>query len=69
MAKQKKTTKHKETFTVKVPAANRNYKTPFFGCYFPTVRTCFTYNAVNQRDYKNPDDLNRHIRKNALIWV
>ena len=60
MAKQKRKLQNtKKTFTVKVPAANRNYKDN-------RKNLLSLYNAVNQRDYKNPDDLEIVTLENAI---
>ena len=58
MAKQKRKLQNtKKTFTVKVPAANRNYKDTVFRMLFSNRKNLLSlYNAVNQRDYKNPEE-------------
>ena len=68
MAKQKRKLQNtKKTFTVKVPAANRNYKDTVFRMLFSNRKNLLSlYNAVNQRDYKNPDDLEIVTLENAI---
>ena len=53
MAKQKRKLQNtKKTFTVKVPAANRNYKDTVFRMLFSDRKNLLSlYNAVNQRKY------------------
>nr|DAG07651.1 MAG TPA: hypothetical protein [Caudoviricetes sp.] len=59
MAKCKKNrNKTKRNFTVKTPTANRNYKDTVFRMLFSDRKNLLSlYNAVNQSDYNNPDDL------------
>ena len=68
MAKRKRKLQNtKKTFTVKVPAANRNYKDTVFRMLFSNRKNLLSlYNAVNQRDYKNPDDLEIVTLENAI---
>ena len=69
MAKRKKKNykTQRKTFTVKVPAANRNYKDTVFRMLFSNRKNLLSlYNAVNQRDYKNPDDLEIVTLENAI---
>ena len=53
MAKRKRKLQNtKKTFTVKVPAANRNYKDTVFRMLFSDRKNLLSlYNAVNQRKY------------------
>ena len=68
MAKRKRKLQNtKKTFTVKVPAATRNYKDTVFRMLFSNRKNLLSlYNAVNQRDYKNPDDLEIVTLENAI---
>ena len=68
MAKRKRKLQNtKKTFTVKVPATNRNYKDTVFRMLFSNRKNLLSlYNAVNQRDYKNPDDLEIVTLENAI---
>ena len=68
MAKQKRKLQNtKKTFTVKVPAANRNYKDTVFRMLFSDRKNLLSlYNAVNQSDYNNPDDLEIVTLENAI---
>ncbi len=68
MAKQKRKLQNtKKTFTVKVPVANRIYKDTVFRMLFSNRKNLLSlYNAVNQRDYKNPDDLEIVTLENAI---
>ena len=57
----------KRTFTVKTPNANRNYKDTVFRMLFSDRKNLLSlYNAVNQRDYKNPEDLEIITLENAI---
>ena len=57
----------KRTFTVKTPNANRNYKDTVFRMLFSDRKNLLSlYNAVNQRDYKNPEDLEIVTLENAI---
>ena len=48
----------KRNFTFKTPAANRNYKDTVFRMLFSDRKNLLSlYNAVNQSNYKNPEDL------------
>ena len=71
MAKRKRKLQNtKKTFTVKVPAANRNYKDTVFRMLFSNRKNLLSlYNAVNQRDYKNPDDLEIVTLSLILIYI
>ena len=55
----------KRNFTVKTPTANRNYKDTVFRMLFSDRKNLLSlYNAVNQSDYKNPEESgNCDIRK------
>ena len=68
MAKRKRKLQNtKKTFTVKVPAANRNYKDTVFRMLFSDRKNLLSlYNAVNQSDYNNPDDLEIVTLENAI---
>ena len=59
MAKCKRNrNKTKRNFTVKTPTTNRNYKDTVFRMLFSDRKNLLSlYNAVNQSDYNNPDDL------------
>ena len=47
----------KRNFTFKTPAANRNYKDTVFRMLFSDRKNLLSlYNAVNQSNYKNPED-------------
>ena len=57
----------KRNFTFKTPAANRNYKDTVFRMLFSDRKNLLSlYNAVNQRDYKNPEDLEIVTLENAI---
>ena len=57
----------KRSFTVKTPNANRNYKDTVFRMLFSDRKNLLSlYNAVNQRDYKNPEDLEIITLENAI---
>ena len=57
----------KRNFTVKTPTANRNYKDTVFRMLFSDRKNLLSlYNAVNQRDYKNPEDLEIVTLENAI---
>ena len=48
----------KRSFTVKEPKANRNYKDTVFRMLFSDRKNLLSlYNAVNQTDYRNPEEL------------
>lgn len=53
--------------TKKVPAANRNYKDTIFRMLFSDRESLLSlYNAVNKRNYTNPDDLEIVTLENAI---
>lgn len=53
--------------TKKVPAANRNYKDTIFRMLFSDRESLLSlYNAVNKRNYTNPDDLEIVTLENAV---
>ena len=53
--------------TKKVPAANRNYKDTIFRMIFSDRESLLSlYNAVNKRNYTNPDDLEIVTLENAI---
>ncbi len=53
--------------TKKVPAANRNYKDTIFRMLFSDRKSLLSlYNAVNKRNYTNPDDLEIVTLENAI---
>lgn len=57
----------KRNFTFKTPAANRNYKDTVFRMLFSDRKNLLSlYNAVNQSDYNNPDDLEIVTLENAI---
>ena len=57
----------KRNFTVKTPTANRNYKDTVFRMLFSDRKNLLSlYNAVNQSDYNNPDDLEIVTLENAI---
>lgn len=57
----------KRNFTVKTPTANRNYKDTVFRMLFSDRKNLLSlYNAVNQSDYKNPEDLEIVTLENAI---
>ena len=68
MAKCKRNrNKVKRNLTVKTPKANRNYKDTVFRMLFSDRKNLLSlYNAVNQRDYKNPEDLEIVTLENAI---
>ena len=68
MAKCKRNrNKTKRNFTVKTPTANRNYKDTVFRMLFSDRKNLLSlYNAVNQSDYNNPDDLEIVTLENAI---
>ena len=68
MAKCKRNrNKAKRNLTVKTPKANRNYKDTVFRMLFSDRKNLLSlYNAVNQRDYKNPEDLEIVTLENAI---
>ncbi len=68
MAKCKRNrNKTKRIFTVKTPTANRNYKDTVFRMLFSDRKNLLSlYNAVNQSNYNNPDDLEIVTLENAI---
>jgi len=68
MAKCKRNrNKDKRDFTIKTLTANRNYKDTVFRMLFSDRKNLLSlYNAVNQRDYKNPEDLEIVTLENAI---
>ena len=57
----------KRNFTFKIPAANRNYKDTVFRMLFSDRKNLLSlYNAVNQSNYKNPEDLEIVTLENAI---
>ena len=57
----------KRSFTVKEPKANRNYKDTVFRMLFSDRKNLLSlYNAVNQTDYKNPEELEIVTLENAI---
>ncbi len=68
MAKRKQNhIKTARTLTVKSPAVNRNYKDTVFRMLFSDRKNLLSlYNAVNQRNYKNPEDLEIVTLENAI---
>ena len=72
MAKRKRKLQNtKKTFTVKVPAANRNYKDTVFRMLFSNRKNLLSlYNAVNQRDYNSvpPRPPSEMISKSSLYF-
>ena len=57
----------KRNFTVKTPTANRNYKDTVFRMLFSDRKNLLSlYNAVNQSDYKNPEELEIVTLGNAI---
>ncbi len=57
----------KRNFTVKTPTANRNYKDTVFRMLFSDRKNLLSlYNAVNQSDYKNPEELEIVTLENAI---
>ena len=57
----------KRNFTFKTPAANRNYKDTVFRMLFSDRKNLLSlYNAVNQSNYKNPEDLEIVTLENAI---
>ena len=68
MAKCKKNrNRAKRNFTVKTPTANRNYKDTVFRMLFSDRKNLLSlYNAVNQSNYKNPEDLEIVTLENAI---
>ena len=57
----------KRNFTFKTPAANRNYKDTVFRMLFSDRKNLLSlYNAVNQSNYKNPEDLKIVTLENAI---
>ena len=68
MAKCKRNrNKTKRNFTVKTPTANQNYKDTVFRMLFSDRKNLLSlYNAVNQSDYNNPDDLEIVTLENAI---
>ena len=68
MAKCKRNrNKTKRNFTVNTPTTNRNYKDTVFRMLFSDRKNLLSlYNAVNQSDYNNPDDLEIVTLENAI---
>ena len=68
MAKCKRNrNKTKRNFTVITPTTNRNYKDTVFRMLFSDRKNLLSlYNAVNQSDYNNPDDLEIVTLENAI---
>ena len=57
----------KRNLTFKTPAANRNYKDTVFRMLFSDRKNLLSlYNAVNQSNYKNPEDLEIVTLENAI---
>ena len=57
----------KRNFTVKTPTANRNYKDTVFRMLFSDRKNLLSlYNAVNQRHYTDPEDLEIVTLENAI---
>ena len=57
----------RQNFTVKTPTANRNYKDTVFRMLFSDRKNLLSlYNAVNQSDYKNPEELEIVTLENAI---
>ena len=57
----------KRNLTLKTPTANRNYKDTIFRMLFSDRKNLLSlYNAVNQSDYNNPDDLEIVTLENAI---
>ena len=57
----------KRNFTFKTPVANRNYKDTVFRMLFSDRKNLLSlYNAVNQSNYKNPEDLEIVTLENAI---
>ena len=57
----------KRNLTIKTPTANRNYKDTVFRMLFSDRKNLLSlYNAVNQSDYNNPDDLEIVTLENAI---
>ena len=58
---------NQRNFTFKTPAANRNYKDTVFRMLFSDRKNLLSlYNAVNQSNYKNPEDLEIVTLENAI---
>ena len=68
MAKCKRNrNRSKRNFTVKTPTTNRNYKDTVFRMLFSDRKNLLSlYNAVNQSDYKNPEELEIVTLENAI---
>ena len=59
--------KPKRNFKVKTPTVNRNYKDTVFRMLFSDRKNLLSlYNAVNQRTYQNPEDLEIVTLENAI---
>ncbi len=59
--------KTKESFKEKTPGVNRNYKDTIFRMLFSDRKNLLSlYNAVNQRNYKNPEELEIVTLENAI---
>ena len=68
MAKHKRNhNKVSRNSAVNMPATNRNYKDTVFRLLFSDRKNLLSlYNAVNQRDYQNPEDLEIVTLENAI---
>lgn len=68
MAKHKRNhNKLSRNSAVNMPATNRNYKDTIFRMLFSDRKNLLSlYNAVNQRDYQNPEDLEIVTLENAI---
>ena len=57
----------KRNLKIKTPTANRNYKDTVFRMLFSDRKNLLSlYNAVNQSNYSNPDDLEIVTLENAI---
>ena len=68
MAKHKRNhNKVSRNITGSMPTTNRNYKDTIFRMLFSDRKNLLSlYNAVNQRDYQNPEDLEIVTLENAI---
>ena len=68
MAKHKRNhNKLSRNSAVNMPATNRNYKDTIFRMLFSDRKNLLSlYNAVNQSNYNNPDDLEIVTLENAI---
>ena len=68
MAKSKRNrNKSKKNYVVRTPAANRNYKDTVFRMLFSDRANLLSlYNAVNQCNYRNPEELEIVTLENAI---